>query len=45
MRQSQREFQRRVTATEARKTAQRASLVELEASFAALRQHPLHGEL
>lgn len=41
----QREFARRVTAVEALKTAQRASLAELDALFAALQQRAFRGEL
>ena len=41
----QREFARRVTAVEALKTAQRASLSELDALFATLQQRAFRGEL
>ncbi len=41
----QREFARRVTAVEALKTAQRASLAELDALFATLQHRAFHGEL
>jgi type I restriction enzyme S subunit len=41
----QREFARRVTAVEALKTAQRASLAELEALFATLQHRAFRGEL
>ena len=41
----QREFARRVTAVEALKTAQRASLAELDALFATLQQRAFRGEL
>jgi type I restriction enzyme S subunit len=41
----QREFARRVTAVEALKTAQRASLAELDALFATLQHHAFKGEL
>jgi type I restriction enzyme S subunit len=41
----QREFARRVTAVEALKTAQRASLAELEALFATLQHRAFKGEL
>ena len=40
-----REFARRVTAVEALKTAQRASLAELEALFATLQHRAFKGEL
>jgi type I restriction enzyme S subunit len=43
--QSQREFARRVTAVEALKTAQRASLAELDALFATLQHRAFRGEL
>ena len=42
---SQREFARRVTAVEALKTAQRASLAELDALFATLQHRAFRGEL
>ena len=41
----QREFARRVTAVEALKTAQRASLAELDALFATLQHRAFRGEL
>jgi type I restriction enzyme S subunit len=41
----QREFALRVTAVEALKTAQRASLVELDALFATLQHRAFHGAL
>jgi hypothetical protein len=41
----QREFARRVTAVEALKTAQRASLAELDALFATLQHRAFKGEL
>ena len=41
----QREFARRVTAVEALKTAQRASLAELDALFATLQHRAFNGEL
>jgi len=41
----QREFARRVTAVEALKTAQRASLAELDALFASLQHRAFRGEL
>ena len=41
----QREFARRVTAVEALKTAQRASLAELDALFASLQHRAFKGEL
>jgi type I restriction enzyme S subunit len=41
----QREFARRVTAVEALKTAQRASLTELDALFATLQHRAFRGEL
>ena len=41
----QREFARQVTAVEALKTAQRASLAELDALFATLQQRAFRGEL
>jgi len=41
----QREFGRRVTAVEALKTAQRASLAELDALFATLQHRAFRGEL
>lgn len=40
-----REFARRVTAVEALKTAQRASLAELDALFATLQHRAFRGEL
>lgn len=43
--EKQREFARRVTAVEALKTAQRASLAELDALFAALQHRAFRGEL
>lgn len=42
---AQREFARRVTAVEALKTAQRASLAELDALFATLQHRAFRGEL
>ncbi len=42
---TQREFARRVTAVEALKTAQRASLAELDALFATLQHRAFRGEL
>ncbi|MHB1309023.1 MAG: hypothetical protein ACYC23_18250 [Limisphaerales bacterium] len=41
----QREFARRVTAVEALKTAQRASLAELDALFGTLQHRAFRGEL
>ena len=41
----QREFARRVTAVEKLKTAQRASLAELDALFATLQHRAFRGEL
>ena len=41
----QREFARRVTAVEALKTAQRASLAELDALFATLQHRAFRGDL
>ncbi|MBP9902955.1 MAG: restriction endonuclease subunit S, partial [Verrucomicrobia bacterium] len=41
----QREFARRVTAVEALKTVQRASLAELDALFATLQHRAFRGEL
>ena len=41
----QREFARRVTAVEALKRAQRASLAELDALFATLQHRAFRGEL
>ena len=41
----QREFARRVTAVEKLKTAQRASLAELDALFASLQHRAFRGEL
>ena len=41
----QREFVRRVTAVEALKTAQRASLADLDALFATLQHRAFRGEL
>ena len=41
----QREFARRVTAVKALKTAQRASLAELDALFATLQHRAFKGEL
>ena len=41
----QREFARRVTAVEALKTAQRASLAELDALFATFHHRAFKGEL
>ena len=43
--EQQREFARRVTAVEALKTAQRASLAELDALFATLQHRAFRGEL
>jgi type I restriction enzyme S subunit len=43
--QRQPEFARRVTAVESLKTAQRASLAELDALFATLQHRAFRGEL